>query len=145
MASAHITLGVKEPPLNELLVTPVPSPYHEGPDLLPRAHLMFSHTIKGQLYNMELLSKFLTSESGAKPPARLIDFELLTNEDGKRTVGFGWYAGGKHISYPQNEGLYVDVVTSSCIAIFPIQTHSIQNTSFTILHANHILIQSLVH
>lgn len=55
---------------------------------------MFSHTIKGQLYNMELLSKFLASDSGAKPPARLIDFELLTSEDGKRTVGFGWYAGG---------------------------------------------------
>lgn len=43
---------------------------------------------------MELLSKFLASDSGAKPPARLIDFELLTSEDGKRTVGFGWYAGG---------------------------------------------------
>lgn len=48
------------------------------------------------MYNMELLSKFLTSDGGANPVARLIDFELLTDEGGKRTVGFGWYAGGKH-------------------------------------------------
>lgn len=27
---------------------------------------------------------------------RLIDYELLTNDaDGKRTVGFGWFAGGR--------------------------------------------------
>ncbi|KAK7696375.1 hypothetical protein QCA50_001029 [Cerrena zonata] len=93
LASAHITLGVKEPPLNELLVNPIPSPYHEGPELLARTHLMFSHTIKGQMYNMELLSKFLASDGGANLLARLIDFELLTDENGKRTVGFGWYAG----------------------------------------------------
>ncbi|THH32666.1 hypothetical protein EUX98_g1482, partial [Antrodiella citrinella] len=40
---------------------------------------------------MELLSKFLGPQE-ALPP-RLIDYELLTGEDGKRTVGFGWFAG----------------------------------------------------
>ena len=63
---------------------------------------MFSHTVKGQLYNMELLSKFLASENRSAPEnglllPRLIDYELLTGEDGKRTVGFGWFAGGEHL------------------------------------------------
>ena len=61
---------------------------------------MFSHTVKGQLYNMELLSKFLASENPAAPESgtllpRLVDYELLTGADGKRTVGFGWFAGGE--------------------------------------------------
>lgn len=61
---------------------------------------MFSHTVKGQLYNMELLGKFLASESPDAAQAgtllpRLIDYELLTGKDGKRTVGFGWFAGGE--------------------------------------------------
>ncbi|PCH34748.1 hypothetical protein WOLCODRAFT_139556 [Wolfiporia cocos MD-104 SS10] len=62
---------------------------------------MFSHTIKGQMYNMELLSKFVASSHalGGTPTdhpsllPRLVDYELLTGEDGKRTVGFGWFAG----------------------------------------------------
>lgn len=48
---------------------------------------MFSHTAKGQAYNMPLLSRF------TQATARLIDYELLTGRDGKRTVAFGWYAG----------------------------------------------------
>jgi alpha-aminoadipic semialdehyde synthase len=48
---------------------------------------MFSHTAKGQDYNRPLLARFTNST------ARLIDYELLTNEDGKRVVAFGWYAG----------------------------------------------------
>lgn len=73
---------------------------------------MFSHTTKGQAYNMGLLSKFLRKKDaiedgngeigvdvkkGLKP--RLIDYELLVGEDGKRTVGFGWFAGGKSSLY----------------------------------------------
>ena len=73
---------------------------------------MFSHTTKGQAYNMGLLSKFLRDkdaienakggvgvnvEQGLEP--RLIDYELLVGEDGKRTVGFGWFAGGESFSY----------------------------------------------
>lgn len=65
---------------------------------------MFSHTIKGQKYNMPLLGRFLDPPADAVKqglPAvtlrpRLIDFELLKGEDGKRTVGFGWFAGGKY-------------------------------------------------
>ncbi len=49
---------------------------------------------------MQLLSKFLASENPGAPQdgsllPRLIDYELLTGPDGKRTVGFGWFAGGE--------------------------------------------------
>jgi len=57
---------------------------------------MFSHTAKGQLYNMPLLSRFTEASGfGAGSTARLIDYELLVGSDGKRTVGFGWFAGGR--------------------------------------------------
>jgi alpha-aminoadipic semialdehyde synthase len=68
--------------------------------------MMFSHTAKGQEYNMPLLSRFLSGggryadpklsgdESLPQLMARLVDYELLTGTDGKRTVAFGWHAGG---------------------------------------------------
>lgn len=92
---AHIVLGIKETPIDQVLTTPVLSPWTHKP--VPRTHLMFSHTIKGQLYNMQLLSKFLTAPSTPDPHLlpRLIDYELLTDDTGKRTVGFGWFAGGQ--------------------------------------------------
>ena len=89
LSPAHIVIGIKETPLHEVLTDPLT--FSSG-STIPRTHLMFSHTHKGQHYNMELLSKFLGA--GDLSP-RLIDYELLTGEDGKRTVGFGWYAGGE--------------------------------------------------
>lgn len=48
---------------------------------------------------MELLSRFLSNPGSPSDKdalsARLIDYELLVGEDGKRTVGFGWFAGGE--------------------------------------------------
>ncbi|KAI0739481.1 Saccharopine dehydrogenase-domain-containing protein [Daedaleopsis nitida] len=104
---AHILVGIKETPLPEVLTDPLPapgSPRHRDhvanwdTPMVPRTHVMFSHTIKGQLYNMELLAKFLASENPAAPERgtllpKLVDYELLVGEDGKRTVGFGWFAG----------------------------------------------------
>ena len=55
---------------------------------------MFSHTTKGQPYNMELLSRFLSQDPQRDIPSRLVDYELLMGPDGKRTVAFGWFAGG---------------------------------------------------
>lgn len=75
--------------------------------VIPRTHVMFSHTAKGQTYNTGLLSQFVASTDGILGSGaaefektmelwpRLIDYELLTNEEGKRTVGFGWFAGGQ--------------------------------------------------
>ncbi|KAI6024246.1 Saccharopine dehydrogenase-domain-containing protein [Pisolithus marmoratus] len=90
---AHIIVGIKETPLNELITSPVSAAQPPGLQV-HRTHLMFSHTTKGQPYNMPLLSRFL-GESDSQFPTlpRLIDYELLTGSDGKRTVGFGWFAG----------------------------------------------------
>jgi len=87
---AHIVLGIKETPVPEILTSPVPS----ANGSVARTHVMFSHTVKGQSYNMGLLSKFLQSPSTSEPHLLppLIDYELLTDA-GKRTVGFGWFAG----------------------------------------------------
>ncbi|KAF8208713.1 Saccharopine dehydrogenase-domain-containing protein [Mycena galopus ATCC 62051] len=55
---------------------------------------MFSHTAKGQTYNTALLSRFVADTLQGDPSLpRLIDYEHLTDAEGKRTVGFGWFAG----------------------------------------------------
>lgn len=97
---AHIVVGIKETPITELdpLTTPVQSSVSK--DMTSRTHFMFSHTTKGQPYNMGLLSRFITGhDKNMKQVSdlipRLVDYELLTEtEGGKRTVGFGWFAGG---------------------------------------------------
>lgn len=101
---AHLILGIKETPLHTLVTSPIRSVGHNA--LVPRTHMMFSHTAKGQEYNMPLLSRFLVGGDHYAHPklsddkysprlaARLVDYELLTGTDGKRTVAFGWHAGG---------------------------------------------------
>lgn len=86
-------MGIKEPPLESLLLGPLPLQNTE----VARTYMMFSHTVKGQTYNIPLLSAFLSpSPDEHQLLPTVIDYELLTNDtDGKRTVGFGWYAGGK--------------------------------------------------
>ncbi|KAG6886864.1 hypothetical protein C0995_003874 [Termitomyces sp. Mi166 len=99
---AHIVLGIKEPPLSEVPAAPVPAPtasfwQRYGYPTVPRTHLMFSHTAKGQTYNIPLLAKFLVPGPTTSPEfrPRLIDYELLTDaHTGKRSIGFGWFAGG---------------------------------------------------
>lgn len=61
---------------------------------IPTLHIMpnktfmcFSHTHKGQPYNMAMLKKFVDSK------CTLIDYELLKNENGERLVAFGKFAG----------------------------------------------------
>jgi len=80
LEEASILLGVKEVPKK---------------DLIPgKTYLFFSHTIKKQPYNRELLQKIL--ELGIK----LIDYEVITDESGNRLIAFGYYAGivGAHNS-----------------------------------------------
>jgi len=69
----QFVLGIKEPPVDSIQPNQV--------------HLAFSHTMKGQSYNMPLLQKFIDQK------ATLIDYELITNDEGLRTIAFGRYAG----------------------------------------------------
>ncbi len=57
-------------------------------DLIPnKKYLFFSHTLKKQPYNRELLNEILRKK------IQLIDYEVLTNQNNTRLIGFGRYAG----------------------------------------------------
>jgi len=73
VADCEVLLGVKEVPIDML----IPG----------KTYLFFSHTYKEQPYNRELLAAILDKK------IRLIDYELLTDENGRRLIGFGRYAG----------------------------------------------------
>lgn len=87
----EVLLGVKEVPI---------------PLLIPhKTYLFFSHTIKKQAYNRDLLRAIL--DKGIT----LIDYEALTDERGKRLIAFGKFAGmvGAHNSlftYAQRTGAF---------------------------------------
>ena len=73
MSACEVLFGVKEVPLEALI-----------PD---KKYFFFSHTIKKQPYNRELLRAIL------KRNIELYDHEVITNTSGKRLVAFGRYAG----------------------------------------------------
>lgn len=73
LSDRTILMGVKEVPIDQL----VPQ----------KTYFFFSHTIKEQEYNRSLLRAILDKE------IRLIDYEVLTNEQGKRVIAFGKWAG----------------------------------------------------
>ncbi len=73
MSDCDVLMGVKEVPVN---------------DLLPgRIYFFFSHTIKKQEYNRKLLQIILQRK------IRLVDYEVLTDKEGFRIIGFGRFAG----------------------------------------------------
>ncbi|CAN5894429.1 NAD(P)-dependent oxidoreductase [soil metagenome] len=94
-----ILMGIKEVPV-EMLV--------EG-----KKYLFFSHTKKLQPYNQKLLKAIIAKKS------TLIDYECLEHEDGKRIIGFGFFAGivGAHngmMAYGKRTGSYnLEKVNSS--------------------------------
>jgi saccharopine dehydrogenase (NAD+, L-lysine-forming) len=73
MQPCDLLLGVKEVPADQLLPG--------------KAYLFFSHTVKKQPRNRELLQTVL------RLGITLIDYELLANAAGERIVAFGRYAG----------------------------------------------------
>ncbi|RLD16184.1 hypothetical protein DRI50_02480 [candidate division KSB1 bacterium] len=73
MEKGDVIFGVKEIPEQKILDN--------------KTYLFFSHTIKGQKYNMPLLQRIIDSGS------TLIDYEKITDEKGRRLVYFGRYAG----------------------------------------------------
>lgn len=73
LSDCDILMGVKEVAIN---------------DLIPeKTYLYFSHTIKKQHYNRQLLKRMLELN------IRMVDYEVLTDINGKRIIGFGRYAG----------------------------------------------------
>ncbi|KAJ4474292.1 Saccharopine dehydrogenase-domain-containing protein [Lentinula aciculospora] len=107
LSDAHVLIGIKEVGIEEVMCDAVGTPGNMN-GKVPRTYLMFSHTAKGQEYNMPLLNRFLENELDAaclSPPTSssghsesllptLIDYELLTSSSsGKRTLAFGFHAG----------------------------------------------------
>ena len=57
-------------------------------DFIPgKTYFFFSHTIKKQAYNRKLLQTVLEKK------IQLVDYEVLTNKEGFRIIGFGRFAG----------------------------------------------------
>lgn len=73
LEACDVILGIKE---------------FKGKDLLMgKTYLFFSHTIKKQAHNREMLRQILQKN------IRLIDYECLTDAYGKRVIAFGRFAG----------------------------------------------------
>jgi saccharopine dehydrogenase (NAD+, L-lysine forming) len=73
LSDCDILLGVKEVRIEDFI---------EG-----KIYLFFSHTIKKQAYNKKLLQTVLQKN------IQLVDYEVLTNKEGFRIIGFGRFAG----------------------------------------------------
>jgi alanine dehydrogenase len=73
MAECDVLLGVKEVPIDTLIPN--------------KKYFFFSHTIKKQTYNRDLLRAILAKN------IELYDHEVITNQKGERLVAFGRYAG----------------------------------------------------
>lgn len=73
LLQADVIFGIKEIPVSAIMGK--------------KTYIMFSHTIKGQHYNMPMLKKMM--QSGCT----LIDYERIIDELGRRLIFFGKFAG----------------------------------------------------
>lgn len=73
ISEASLVFGVKEMPLD----------YFEA----GKTYVFFSHTIKGQEYNMPLLKNMMNSK------INLLEYEKITDDQGRRLIFFGRFAG----------------------------------------------------
>ncbi|MCB0781623.1 MAG: alanine dehydrogenase, partial [Flavobacteriales bacterium] len=73
LSDRDLIIGVKEVPIAQLLPG--------------KSYLFFSHTIKKQEHNRKLLKAVM--DAGIT----LLDHELLTNDEGRRVIAFGRWAG----------------------------------------------------
>lgn len=73
LSDREVLLGIKEVPMNDLIPN--------------KTYFFFSHTKKKQPYNQKLMQALLQKN------IRMIDYEALTYENGKRIIGFGFFAG----------------------------------------------------
>jgi alanine dehydrogenase len=73
LSRCDILLGIKQVPIKDLIAE--------------KKYLFFSHTIKKQPHNKELLQTILNKN------IQLIDYECFTDAKYNRIIGFGYYAG----------------------------------------------------
>lgn len=73
LSQCDVLMGIKEVPKEQLIPN--------------KTYFFFSHTIKKQPYNRELLQEIL------KKNITLIDYEVLTNTNKQRVIAFGRFAG----------------------------------------------------
>lgn len=73
LSEAEIIFGVKEIPPEKLLPN--------------KTYVFFAHVIKGQKHNMPMLKKLMELK------CNLIDYERIVDEQGRRLIFFGKYAG----------------------------------------------------
>ena len=73
VSDCDFLLGIKEVPKSDLIAD--------------KTYFFFSHTIKEQPYNRDLLIKMIELN------ITMVDYETLTLPNGKRLIGFGRYAG----------------------------------------------------
>jgi hypothetical protein len=73
VSDCDVMIGVKEVPINHLIPN--------------KKYFFFSHTIKKQPYNRELLQAILAKN------IEMYDHEVITKDNGGRLIGFGRYAG----------------------------------------------------
>ncbi|HEX8429273.1 NAD(P)-dependent oxidoreductase [Hymenobacter sp.] len=101
VADCDILMGVKEVPVSQLLPN--------------KTYLFFSHTVKKQPANRDLLRAVLRHN------ITLVDYELMTNQEGgERIVAFGRWAGivGAYnglLTYGRKHGLYQLKPAYECI------------------------------
>lgn len=91
LSLADYLFGIKEVPIQSLLEN--------------KTYLFFSHTKKLQPYNQLLFRSLIEKRT------TLIDYECLEHDDGKRIIGFGFFAGvvGAHnglLAYGKRTGLF---------------------------------------
>ncbi len=73
LSEAQVVFGVKE----------MPEDFFET----EKTYVLFSHVIKGQSYNMPMLKAMMEKK------CQLIDYEKIANEEGRRLIFFGRFAG----------------------------------------------------
>lgn len=73
LSDCDLLLGIKEIPVEALI---------QG-----KTYCIFSHTIKKQVYNRKLLQAIVEKK------IRLIDYEVITDDQGTRLIAFGRFAG----------------------------------------------------
>lgn len=91
LSDCDVLMGIKEVPKDQLIPN--------------KTYMFFSHTIKEQPYNRSLLQTVL------KKNIRLLDYETITEANGRRVIAFGRFAGiaGAHngmMTYANRTGAF---------------------------------------